>query len=115
MSVIMSLGRRQNGMAKKTFTDEEIAFLKENPYTAFVDRHTLSFTVAFKADEFCTIRMRCPRSSKMDFSGEIIFKNHLFLHIGPCAAAGFQCLPICRIGDRNIRVGEADGVEVNEF
>lgn len=37
-------------MAKRQFTEEELAFLRRNPYTAYVDANTLSFTVAFKAE-----------------------------------------------------------------
>jgi len=67
-------------MAKKTFTDEEIAFLKENPYTAFVDRHTLSFTVAFKA-EFMRLYKEGFRPSaiveQLGYPVEIIGKSRL--------------------------------------
>lgn len=37
-------------MAKRQFTPEELAFLKANPYTAFADFNTITFTVAFKAE-----------------------------------------------------------------
>ena len=37
-------------MAKRQFTEEEIAFLRRNPYTAYVDENTLSFTVPFKIE-----------------------------------------------------------------
>ena len=37
-------------MAKRQFTEEELAFLRRNPYTAYVDENTLSFTVPFKIE-----------------------------------------------------------------
>ena len=37
-------------MAKRQFTEEEIAFLRRNLYTAYVDENTLSFTVPFKIE-----------------------------------------------------------------
>ena len=37
-------------MAKRQFTEEELAFLRRNPYTAYVDANTISFTVAFKVE-----------------------------------------------------------------
>ena len=35
-------------MSKKLFTDEEIAILRQNPFTFKVNRNTLSFTKEFK-------------------------------------------------------------------
>ena len=34
-------------MAKRQFTEEELAFLRRNLYTAYVDENTLSFTVLY--------------------------------------------------------------------
>ena len=45
-------------MAKRQFTEEEIAFLRRNPYTAYVDENTLSFTVPFKI-EYMRLHIKC--------------------------------------------------------
>ena len=37
-------------MAKRQFTEEEIAFLRRNLYIVYVDENTLSFTVPFKKE-----------------------------------------------------------------
>ena len=37
-------------MAKRQFTEEEIAFLRRNLYIVYVDENTLSFTVPFKIE-----------------------------------------------------------------
>lgn len=37
-------------MAKRPFSEEELAFLRKNPYTAYVDSNTISFTISFKAE-----------------------------------------------------------------
>lgn len=37
-------------MAKRQFTEEELALLRRNPYTAFVDENSISFTVPFKIE-----------------------------------------------------------------
>ena len=52
-------------MAKRQFTEEEIAFLRRNPYTAYVDENTLSFTIPFKIEymQLHNERSTAPRDS----------------------------------------------------
>lgn len=67
-------------MAKKKFSQEEIALLKENPYTVSVNEDTIRFTVAFKIafmklyDQAVPVREILP---KLGYPLEIIGKARL--------------------------------------
>ena len=67
-------------MAKQQFTEEELAFLRKNPYTAYVDPNVLSFTVAFKMEYMRLHEEGLPPREilpKLGYPIEIIGKSRL--------------------------------------